>query len=69
MTGGDTLMGFMKCTGVMELTPVCEIGRGAVLSVMDLGGKACQVISKSGGLGEVQIFEQMYEKVKAVSDR
>lgn len=63
MTGGDTLMGFMKCTGVRELVPVCEIGKGAVLSVMTLGGKTCQVISKSGGLGERQIFEQMFEKV------
>ena len=28
MTGGDTLMGFMRLTGVTELVPICEIGKG-----------------------------------------
>lgn len=63
MTGGDTLMGFMRVTGVTELAPICEIGKGAVLSAMRWNGKRIQVISKSGGFGEEDIFEQMYETI------
>ena len=64
MTGGDTLMGFMRHMGVKELIPVCEIGKGAVLSIMNLGERQVQIISKSGGLGEDDIFLKMFEKVR-----
>ncbi|RHP44997.1 four-carbon acid sugar kinase family protein [Clostridium sp. AF32-12BH] len=63
MTGGDTLMGFMRLTGVTELVPVCEIGKGAVLSAMWWHNQRIQVISKSGGFGEEDIFEKMYDMV------
>ncbi len=63
MTGGDTLMGFMRHIGKTELVPVCEIGKGAVLSVMRWNGKRIQVISKSGGFGEEDIFIQMYDTI------
>ena len=63
MTGGDTLMGFMRLTGVTELVPICEIGKGAVLSAMRWNGRRIQVISKSGGFGEETIFQQMYDTV------
>lgn len=63
MTGGDTLMGFMKCIGVKELVPICEIGKGAVLAAMRWNGKRIQVISKSGGFGEEDIFVQMLHVV------
>ena len=63
MTGGDTLVGFMRAIGRTELVPVCEIGKGAVLSILRWNGKRIQVISKSGGFGEEDIFEQMYETV------
>lgn len=64
MTGGDTLMGFMNCTGVKELVPVCEIGKGAVLSLLNWKGKTIQVISKSGGFGEENIFVEMLEQIR-----
>lgn len=63
MTGGDTLMGFMRHTGCTELVPICEIGSGAVLSAMRWNGKRIQVISKSGGFGEEDIFIQMYNTI------
>ena len=63
MTGGDTLMGFMKSIGVKEIAPICEIGTGAVLSMLGWQGKNIQVISKSGGFGEEDIFIRMYDKV------
>lgn len=63
MTGGDTLMGFMRVTNTTELEPVCEIGKGAVMSVMRWKGKEIQVISKSGGFGEEDIFLKMYEAI------
>lgn len=63
MTGGDTLVGFMRCIGRTELVPVREIGKGAVLSILRWNGKRIQVISKSGGFGDEDIFEQMYETV------
>lgn len=64
LTGGDTLMGLMRATGCKELIPVCEIGQGAVLNLMHWNGKCIQIISKSGGFGEKEIFNIMYETVK-----
>lgn len=63
MTGGDTLMGFMRVTNTTELVPICEIGKGAVLSAMRWNGKRIQVISKSGGFGDVDVFEKMYQMI------
>lgn len=63
MTGGDTLMGFMRHIGNTELVPICEIGKGAVLSAMRWNGKRIQVISKSGGFGEEDIFVHMYDTI------
>lgn len=66
LTGGDTLMGFMRCTGIKELAPIAEIGKGAVLSLLRCKEKSVQVISKSGGFGENDIFIKMYKNIKNV---
>lgn len=63
MTGGDTLMGFMKEIGVTQIFPVCEIEQGAVLSVLRWNGREIQVISKSGGFGCKDIITRIAEKV------
>lgn len=63
MTGGDTLMGFMKLTGCTELIPVCEIGQGAVLSRLVWKDTQIQVISKSGGFGDENIFVEIADRV------
>ena len=46
MTGGDTLMGLMKNLENTELTPVCEISQGVVLSTLKWNEKKLQVVSK-----------------------
>lgn len=63
MTGGDTLMGFMKVLGCSKIQPICEIGQGSVLSNLDWNGKELQVISKSGGYGEKEILVEIAKKV------
>ena len=63
LTGGDTLSGFMRIIGAKELTPIAEIGKGAVLSALEWQGKQIQIISKSGGFGSENIFLQMYNAV------
>ncbi len=50
-TGGDTLLALMREMGVTELTPVCELFPGVVLSSFAYQGKAIPIISKSGGFG------------------
>lgn len=65
MTGGDTLMGFMKQIGCNQLHPICEIGQGAVLSELYWQGREIQVISKSGGYGEPEIIMDIVAKVTA----
>ena len=63
MTGGDTLMGFMKEIGCSQLHPVCEIGQGAVLSWLLWKGRKLQVISKSGGYGKKEMMIEIAQKV------
>lgn len=50
-TGGDTLLALMREMGVTELTPVCELSPGVVLSAFAYQGKSIHIISKSGGFG------------------
>ena len=63
LTGGDTLMGLMRAAACTELTPLAEIGKGAVLSLMKWKDQNVLVISKSGGFGEKSIFPLMYESL------
>lgn len=63
MTGGDTLMGYMKIIGCSQLEPVCEIEPGIAVSVLEWNGCRQQVISKSGGFGTEDIMERIAEKI------
>jgi uncharacterized protein YgbK (DUF1537 family) len=63
ITGGDTLMGFMRQVKCTQLHPVCEVGQGTVLSFMYLDGKKLQIISKSGGFGEKEVLVNIAAKV------
>ncbi len=63
MTGGDTLMGYMKKVGCTQIEPVCEIEQGVVVSNLVRGGRNVQIISKSGGFGTEDIFCRIAEKV------
>ncbi len=64
ITGGDTLLGFMKNMGIFEVEPICEIIPGAVLSRFCVEHKVYQMISKSGGFGSDELLVQLAEKIK-----
>ncbi|MGN0354926.1 MAG: four-carbon acid sugar kinase family protein [Muricoprocola sp.] len=65
LTGGDTLMGFMKEIGVNQIVPVKEVGQGTVLSKLYWKGKELQVLSKSGGFGEKEILVKLAGELTA----
>lgn len=50
-TGGDTLLALMQAVGAKELTPVCELEPGVVLSHFLYDGNTYNIITKSGGFG------------------
>jgi uncharacterized protein YgbK (DUF1537 family) len=68
VTGGDTLMGFVRRAGNPELCPIREIEQGAVVSRTELGDKKVQLISKSGGFGEEDTLVKIAKKVSDWSD-
>ncbi|MEG2931750.1 MAG: nucleotide-binding domain containing protein, partial [Ruthenibacterium sp.] len=51
ITGGDTLLQCMDYMGVYEMTPICELEVGVVLSSFCFGGRERYILSKSGGFG------------------
>lgn len=59
ITGGDTLMAFMRTVGVSEISPVCELAPGSVLSMVQIGGESYPIISKSGGFGEKTLIADL----------
>lgn len=59
ITGGDTLIGFMKAIGVSELEPVNEIRPGCVLTSLNYQNRKHYVITKSGGFGQERLIEQL----------
>lgn len=63
ITGGDTLLGFMKQMGVYEMEPVCEMEPGTVLSRFKADGKIYEVISKSGGFGAESLMTDLSERI------
>ena len=63
LTGGDTLMGFMRHIGCDEIVPVCEMAPGTELSQGDIDGRTYSIISKSGGFGEEKLIAELAEKI------
>ncbi|TAH64478.1 MAG: four-carbon acid sugar kinase family protein [Anaerolineaceae bacterium] len=63
MTGGDTLMGFMKQVNCSFLYPICEIEQGVVLSYIYLNNTRVQIVSKSGGFGNKDVFVNIVNKL------
>lgn len=68
-TGGDTLLALMRTVGTAELTPVRELTTGAVLTNFVYRGKTYYIISKSGGLGEPDLFCKLAAFVRAGSQK
>ena len=56
LTGGDTVLGFMREIQVEALIPICEIVPGAILSQFQYEGKYYQIITKSGGFGDEDLL-------------
>lgn len=65
-TGGDTLLALMKAVGVGELTPVCELSTGVVLTKFNYQGKIYNIISKSGGFGDPELLCKLEEQTVAL---
>lgn len=63
ITGGDSLLGFMNQIHVWEMTPICEMAPGTVLSQFEINGKTYEVISKSGGFGSENLMTELAEKI------
>jgi uncharacterized protein YgbK (DUF1537 family) len=63
ITGGDTLLGFMKQINAIELTPLYEIAPGTVVSKLMIDDTAYDIISKSGGFGEENLLVSLAEKL------
>ena len=59
LTGGDTLLQSMRCAGVRELEPVCELEKGVVLARFTYGGCTRHVITKSGGFGQADLLTRL----------
>ncbi len=64
-TGGDTLLALTRAVGVAELTPVCDLDTGAVLTNFVYMGKTYHIISKSGGFGEPDLFIRLARSIGA----
>ena len=62
-TGGDTLMALMQAVDVSELTPICEMATGVVLTEFIYKGKTYHIISKSGGFGDPDLLIKLAEKI------
>lgn len=58
-TGGDTLFQAMTVLGVTGIKPLTEIKPGVVLSAIEWNSQEMQVITKSGGFGTEELFEEI----------
>ena len=68
ITGGDTLLGFMKQAGISTMRPLYEIAPGSVVTECHVGEKPLLIISKSGGFGEKELFVQILETLKSYKE-
>lgn len=59
VTGGDTLIGFLKTLGTCCMEPHREIMPGIVISAFSFRGEPCSIITKSGGFGEKDLFVRL----------
>ena len=56
ITGGDTLLGFMREISTDILRPLGEIAPGTVISELEYKGETYKVITKSGGFGQEDLL-------------
>ncbi|MGV3010125.1 four-carbon acid sugar kinase family protein [Streptococcus thoraltensis] len=58
-TGGDTLFQSMQVIGITRIRPNFEYSPGVVVSTIYWQGKEYQVLTKSGGFGEENLFVEI----------
>lgn len=58
-TGGDTLFQSMEVLGINEIRPIAEISAGVVVSTIEWNQQERKVITKSGGFGNEELFENI----------
>ena len=63
-TGGDTLHAFLQEVGVTELCETRELLPGVVLTKITYAGRSIDLISKSGGFGEPELFCKLLDRIK-----
>ncbi|NCC07329.1 MAG: four-carbon acid sugar kinase family protein [Clostridia bacterium] len=63
ITGGDTLLQCMDYMGVYEMTPICELEVGVVLSSFCYGGCKRYILSKSGGFGCPELLTNLSKQL------
>ena len=61
ITGGDTLISFMKSLEVTEMCPIEEILPGVVAAEFIHAGVCHQILTKSGGFGEKNLLPRLSE--------
>lgn len=64
VTGGDTLLGFMKEISQRELQPIREIRPGCVLTRLTYNGRQYHIITKSGGFGNEDLLLELTSELK-----
>ena len=62
-TGGDTLLALMRAVGISELTPICEMETGIVLTEFIYREKTYYIVSKSGGFGDQDLLIKLANKI------
>jgi len=68
LTGGDMLLGFLRCVDINCLTPICELFEGTVLSQIDYNGKTYNLLTKSGGFGGETLFCDLSAKMSQLKE-
>ncbi len=63
--GGDTLLALMQAVGTHELTPVCEMAPGVVLTSFVYGGRVRYILAKSGGFGKPDLLCCLADRIGA----
>lgn len=64
ITGGDTLKGFISATENCSLDPVVDILPGVVRAWLEMDGRRLDIMTKSGGFGDQQLFVSVAEKIR-----
>jgi D-threonate/D-erythronate kinase len=67
-TGGDTLYQSMRVLGITEIKPLKELFPGIVLGSIDFKDEKHYVITKSGGLGNEDLFVKLNALIKDKGD-